>query len=216
MEPYRWDIASVGWGLAGEGGTPLPCLGVSCGGVLTSGSTPTSRRFQRPPPPSIGGGSAWRWTRMQCQGVETDFGEGDRVDGREVVFLPGSVSMGYRPWGGADGGGWNIPSLSRRVTEDVFPCEQSSYTPAAWAPPGRRSPATVSDVDLDLVSALSRWMTSLFCPSDVYFHPYDADEIRGILRDRIRFGLYPGVFRQRHWIRLWGELGRGGSVGSYC
>ncbi|HQC92037.1 MAG TPA: hypothetical protein PLR09_08015 [Candidatus Methanoculleus thermohydrogenotrophicum] len=54
--------------------------------------------------------------------------------------------------------------------------------------------ATVSDVDLDLVSALSRWMTSLFCPSDVYFHPYDADEIRGILRDRIRFGLYPGVF----------------------
>ena len=61
--------------------------------------------------------------------------------------------------------------------------------------PGARAAvfATVSDVDLDLVTELSRWVISPFRPSDIYFPPYDADEIRGILRDRIRIGLYPGV-----------------------
>jgi len=50
--------------------------------------------------------------------------------------------------------------------------------------PGARAAvfATVSDMDLDLMNVLSRWVTSPFCPSDIYFPPYDADEIRGILR----------------------------------
>jgi len=62
--------------------------------------------------------------------------------------------------------------------------------------PGARAAvfATVSDMDLDLASDLSRWVTSPFRPSEIYFPPYDAEEIRGILRDRIRIGLYPGVF----------------------
>ena len=61
--------------------------------------------------------------------------------------------------------------------------------------PGARAAvfATVSDMDLDLVTELNRWVISPFRPSDIYFPPYDADEIRGILRDRIRIGLYPGV-----------------------
>ncbi len=62
--------------------------------------------------------------------------------------------------------------------------------------PGARAAvfATVSDMDLDLASVLSKWVLSPFRPSDIYFPPYDADEIRGILQDRIRTGLYPGVF----------------------
>jgi len=62
--------------------------------------------------------------------------------------------------------------------------------------PGARAAvfATVSDMNLDLASELSKWVISPFRPSDIYFPPYDADEIRGILLDRIRIGLYPGVF----------------------
>ncbi len=62
--------------------------------------------------------------------------------------------------------------------------------------PGARAAvfATVSDMNLDLAADLSRWVLSPFRPSDIYFPPYDADEIRGILQDRIRTGLYPGVF----------------------
>ena len=62
--------------------------------------------------------------------------------------------------------------------------------------PGARAAvfATVSDMDLDLASDLSRWVISPFRPSDIYFPPYDAEEIRGILQERIRVGLYPGVF----------------------
>lgn len=62
--------------------------------------------------------------------------------------------------------------------------------------PGARAAvfATVSDMDMDLASDLSKWVISPFRPSDIYFPPYDADEIRGILQERIRVGLYPGVF----------------------
>ena len=62
--------------------------------------------------------------------------------------------------------------------------------------PGARAAvfATVSDMNLDLAADLSKWVISPFRPSDIYFPPYDADEIRGILQDRIRIGLYPGVF----------------------
>ncbi len=62
--------------------------------------------------------------------------------------------------------------------------------------PGARAAvfATVSDMNLDLAADLSKWVLSPFRPSDIYFPPYDTDEIRGILQDRIRIGLYPGVF----------------------
>jgi len=45
----------------------------------------------------------------------------------EMLF-PGSASMGYRPVGEGltGGGGWNIPRpYLLRLTEDIFPCEQS-------------------------------------------------------------------------------------------
>ncbi len=52
---------------------------------------------------------------------------------------------------------------------------------------------TISDVDLDLVRNLDPWVVSVFRPTMIYFPPYDADEIRGILRERTRAGLYPNV-----------------------
>ncbi|MDN7023590.1 ORC1-type DNA replication protein [Methanoculleus sp. FWC-SCC1] len=53
--------------------------------------------------------------------------------------------------------------------------------------------ATISDIDLDLVTDLDPWVVSVFRPTMIYFPPYDADEIRGILRERVRAGLYPKV-----------------------
>ena len=61
---------------------------------------------------------------------ELDFGEGDRVYGREVACFRGSASMGNRPRGEAArrGGGWNIPlpcpdvSPGTVFVEHPFPC----------------------------------------------------------------------------------------------
>ena len=61
---------------------------------------------------------------------ELDFGEGDRVYGREAVCFRGSASMGNRPrgGGGSPGRGWNIPlpcpdvSPGTVFVEHPFPC----------------------------------------------------------------------------------------------
>ncbi|RXE56037.1 cell division control protein 6 [Methanoculleus taiwanensis] len=53
--------------------------------------------------------------------------------------------------------------------------------------------AIVSDMDLDLGRELDAWVVSVFRPTMIYFPIYDADEIRGILRERVRVGLYPNV-----------------------
>jgi len=72
--------------------------------------------------------------------------------------------------------------------------------------------ATVSDMNLDLASDLSKWVLSPFRPSDIYFPPYDADEIRGILQDRIRIGLYPGVFSVQMLDRIVEQTMESGDV----
>ena len=72
--------------------------------------------------------------------------------------------------------------------------------------------ATVSDMDLDLASVLSKWVISPFRPSDIYFPLYDADEIRGILQDRIRIGLYPGVFSVQMLDRIVEQTMESGDV----
>ena len=80
--------------------------------------------------------------------------------------------------------------------------------------PGARAAvfATVSDMNLDLASDLSKWVLSPFRPSDIYFPPYDADEIRGILQDRIRIGLYPGVFSVQMLDRIVEQTMESGDV----
>jgi len=64
---------------------------------------------------------------------ELDFGVGDRVYGREVVFLPDTVSMGNRPLGvGLTGRGVeHPPPLSRRVTGNGFRGAPLPLSPAS-------------------------------------------------------------------------------------
>ncbi|MBP8675963.1 MAG: ORC1-type DNA replication protein [Methanoculleus sp.] len=80
--------------------------------------------------------------------------------------------------------------------------------------PGARAAvfATVSDMDIDLTTDLSRWVLSPFRPSDIYFPPYNAEEIRGILQDRIRVGLYPGVFSVQMLDRIVEQTMESGDV----
>jgi cell division control protein 6 len=61
--------------------------------------------------------------------------------------------------------------------------------------PGARAGVvlTVSDLDLDFARVLNPATISVLRASEVYFPPYTATEVRGILGDRIRAGLYPGV-----------------------
>ncbi|MBN2246998.1 MAG: hypothetical protein JW755_14260 [Candidatus Aminicenantes bacterium] len=43
------------------------------------------------------------------------------------------------------------------------------------------------------MSKLNMAVTSVFRPHDIYFSPYGYDEIREILSQRMKAGLYPGV-----------------------
>jgi len=63
----------------------------------------------------------------------------------------------------------------------------------AW--PGTRTGVllTVPDPDLALSLALDPATLSVLRASEVYFPPYNLEEVRGILSDRVRAGLYPGV-----------------------
>lgn len=53
--------------------------------------------------------------------------------------------------------------------------------------------AIVGDPGLDLQQQMDARVHSIFQPAEVVFPPYTADEIRGILGDRVRQGLYPHV-----------------------
>ncbi|TAJ45562.1 ORC1-type DNA replication protein [Methanofollis fontis] len=52
---------------------------------------------------------------------------------------------------------------------------------------------TLSGMDPDLSRCLTPSTLSVLHASEVFFPPYSRQEIRGILADRIRAGLYPGV-----------------------
>jgi cell division control protein 6 len=52
---------------------------------------------------------------------------------------------------------------------------------------------TVSDIDVDFSRILEPSVQSIFQPTEIYFPPYCEDEIYGILHDRVKKGLYPGV-----------------------
>jgi len=61
--------------------------------------------------------------------------------------------------------------------------------------PGARAGVigTVSDLDVHLAAEIEPWVLSVFCPTEIPFPPYSEEEIRGILQERVREGLYPGV-----------------------
>ncbi|WP_214041219.1 AAA family ATPase [Methanoculleus sp.] len=53
--------------------------------------------------------------------------------------------------------------------------------------------AVASDLGLNLYAEADESVRSVFHPTEVFFPPYTKAEIRGILADRVRQGLYPGV-----------------------
>ena len=52
---------------------------------------------------------------------------------------------------------------------------------------------SLSSMDIDLVQVLDPCVISILRPKEIYFPPYNEEEIRCILSDRINNGLYPGV-----------------------
>jgi len=124
----------------GEGGdgTSLPLVS-ACHRERYSGSesiTPTARPLPRPPPaPSGGGGQCMAIAPDTVHGEqELDFGEGDRVYGREVACFRGSASMGNRPRGGGGSPGRGVehpPPLSQRVTGNGFRGAPLPLSPAS-------------------------------------------------------------------------------------
>ncbi len=54
----------------------------------------------------------------------------------------------------------------------------------------------ISDMSVDLMQAVDPRVVSVFHPNDIYFPPYDEDEIKVILRQRVKEGFYPGVISE--------------------
>jgi cell division control protein 6 len=52
---------------------------------------------------------------------------------------------------------------------------------------------TVSTIDTDLKKVLDPSVLSVLQPTEVYFPPYSGEEVRGILHERVRRAVYPGV-----------------------
>lgn len=51
----------------------------------------------------------------------------------------------------------------------------------------------MSNLDVDLVKSLDSCVISVLRPNEMYFPPYMQNELREILLERIKVGLYPGV-----------------------
>lgn len=55
--------------------------------------------------------------------------------------------------------------------------------------------AIVSDMSVTLQTEVDARVASVFRPTEIYFPPYSAEEVHGILEERILQGLYPNVLR---------------------
>jgi len=54
----------------------------------------------------------------------------------------------------------------------------------------------ISDLSVDLSREVDPRVASVFRPTEIYFPPYSAEEIKHILTERVLTGLYPGVLRR--------------------
>ena len=140
-----WGIAPVGEGLTGRGVEHPPPLSrrvTGNGFQCEQSTTPASRRFQRLLPPPQGGGQCLAIAPDTVHGEqELDFGEGDRVYGREVVCFRGSASMGNRPRGGGGSPGRGVehpPPLSLCLWLNVF--RLTIPSPPLSSMPSRKKP----------------------------------------------------------------------------
>ncbi|MDN7025336.1 ORC1-type DNA replication protein [Methanoculleus sp. FWC-SCC1] len=53
--------------------------------------------------------------------------------------------------------------------------------------------AIISDMSVDLRTAVDPRVASVFQPTEIYFPPYSSEEVHTILEERVMQGLYPGV-----------------------
>lgn len=67
-------------------------------------------------------------------------------------------------------------------------------------------------MDVDLRLALDSCVISVLQPDEVYFPPYKEEEIREILHDRIKAGLYPGVLSDEMFAFLIENTMRSGDM----
>jgi archaeal cell division control protein 6 len=51
----------------------------------------------------------------------------------------------------------------------------------------------LSDMDVDLSRSIDARVSSVLCPTDIYFPPYSEEEVRTIINERVMQGFYPGV-----------------------
>jgi cell division control protein 6 len=54
----------------------------------------------------------------------------------------------------------------------------------------------ISDMSVNLGEKVDARVASVFRPTDIYFPPYDCEEAKEILRQRVLQGLYPGVLSE--------------------
>jgi cell division control protein 6 len=51
----------------------------------------------------------------------------------------------------------------------------------------------LSDMAVDLSRSIDARVSSVLCPTDIYFPPYSEEEVRTIISERVMQGFYPGV-----------------------
>ncbi|TAJ44227.1 ORC1-type DNA replication protein [Methanofollis fontis] len=54
----------------------------------------------------------------------------------------------------------------------------------------------ISDMNVDLSREVDPRVSSVFRPTEIYFPPYSAEEVRHILAERVHTGLYPNVLSE--------------------
>ena len=70
----------------------------------------------------------------------------------------------------------------------------------------------ISDMSVDLMKTVDIRVVSVFQPTDIYFPPYDEDEIKEILRQRVRQGFYPGVISEEMLSLITEQTMKGGDL----
>lgn len=70
----------------------------------------------------------------------------------------------------------------------------------------------ISDMSVDLMQKVDARVASVFQPTDIYFPPYDEEEIKEILRQRVKQGFYPGVISEAMLTLITEQTLKGGDL----
>ncbi len=70
----------------------------------------------------------------------------------------------------------------------------------------------LSDLDIDISREIDARVASVFVPAEIYFPPYNDDEIRNILHERVLQGLYPGCLPDDLFDLVVAQTGKSGDL----